>query len=458
MFSRCCSPEAACLSGASKNKIMKNRSTLICSALLLCIAFSSSVCIAQGQDTILPEADLIASDFFGANRRVISGLGYTAVRGNFTIPTIRVPGGFNTPVANSKPTFYLGSSQNAADDPTSSGTPSEADAGLQWEWESLPFYDGTRFLTTAPGWTPFLTTSVGGAATNTRVYETTSPGVFRGWRCGPGTFNPDVTSVDLEWVIERGLTRNIPNTMSYGYLRINAIGAVRQPDSTSSGTSPGKIYASNGGVLGQDNGTLVDFGPGTAGMRVKRVVGITQGGSYGRNRFRPGGTSLPATLRFPLHLRNMDKICDEDGSYMRNCQFGGVAGQDAGQVCFGQTRQTSVPNWQSWSANADFNSVVTSVEVNAVRRSGWYPGGRDQQWLDPTSYFFGFPFQPPATSAALSLPHFEFLYDRGDSDSNNSRYDREKIDINLRSATPTDGNIVTVGDISYDSDDGTGSG
>ncbi len=422
---------------------MKNRLHLSFSALLLCIAVTSSIRTARGQDGIFSEDSLIASGFRGANRRVITGYGYTAVRGNFLLPTIRVPGALNFPVANSKPTFYLGTSQNAADDPSSNGIFSEADAGFQWEWETLPFTDDDGIVsTTKPGWAAFVTADTGLRA-DTPVRERTVGGGFRGWRCGPGTNNPNVTSVDMEWVLERRIDGGV-FTGTNGYLRINAIGAVSQPGSTNVREPTGQIYATD--AYGR-----VNFGPGTATMRAKRVVGITQGGSYGGNRFAPGGgTRIPAKLRFPLN--GGGNIYDEDGSYMQDCLFSGVTGQDAGQVCFGQTRQGAVPLWENWSSG--LNRVDhPSVEVEAERRSGWYPGGKDKQWLDPTTYILGvIPFNFSGTNAPGAVDHFSF------PGFPFIRYDREVVNISLRSATPTNGNIVTVGGSSFDSEDEAGGG
>lgn len=396
-------------------------------ALLICTAIHPTISSAQGSDTVLPEAPLIASKFFGANRRVITGIGYTAVRGNFMLPTIRVPGNYNASTANSKPTFYLGSSQNGADDPTSSGVDSEADTGMQWEWEALPYNTGTALVTTPPGWSVFLYSSVGNAGrTTSNIRQSTSAG-FRGWRCGPGTLNDKVTSVDMEWVLEKG-----PVIQTYGYLKINAIGAASadQPTGTTGFDSLGKIYATSGG-------NQVDFGPGTAGMRVKRVVGITQGGMYGSNRSHVMPT-IPAVLRFPLS--SPDKIYDEDGSYMEGCVFGGVAGQSSGQLRYGPPRQGVSPAWENWSLNAD-TVDRPSVELEADRRTGWYPGGKDRQYLNPTSYF-GFSFLPLDTNATGFTDHFNFF-----SVPFSNKYDAEQVDISLRSATPTTGYIITPSDI-----------
>ena len=361
------------------------------------------------------------SGVFGANRRVITlPDGYNGIRGSFTVPTFRIPTSFYAPPvpaayvldgnsAISKPGFYLGCRQDPTDsDPDDPDNTLKLDVDAGVIWEPRPFFlDGGKKI--APGFSIFVFT---------KGFYTPKAGIHvnpaNQWRASVGTAggeNANVTQFDLTWLIYRRRSGSF-NLPGYGgYLQVNAIGANVQP---SDGFGElGRIYARGAG----DTELICDS---TNVMSVKRVVAMNQGGSYNAG---PGSNSPTRSSYLPTN-----GIYEEDGSYMRDCVFGGITGQPNGQV-LKQTALGAYANPTAWL------SLSSPGFVNSAN-TGYYPPGFDQT--------VDIPLRPLATARK----HFEFPeipVAEWDIAGDNSRYGNETVNINLRNARTVVGDLVIPG-------------
>ena len=357
------------------------------------------------------------SGVFGANRRVITTPnGLNGVRGSFTVPTFRVPTDFYAPLvlvntirdgnsANSKPGFYLGCKQDPAD--SVDGDPDDTakldvDAGVIWEPRRIKIGDGST--TVPPGFSIFVFTKGDYARGGVHVNPVSQ------WRASVGAVggaNANVTQFDLTWRIYRMKYGLIYLPGYGGYLEVNAVGAGAQP--TDRFGEPGRIYA-RGNNMGPDDEQICAS---TSAMRVKRVVAMNQGGKDNSGRV----AYLPT-----------NGIYEEDGSYMRGCVFGGITGQATGEVLNEFPIYGAYDTPTGWR---QFSSVF--VDQN---NTGYYPPGFDQT--------VGIPLRPLATARK----HFEFPgipVANWDVPGNNSRYDNETVNINLRNARQFVGDLVVPG-------------
>ncbi len=346
---------------------------------------------------------------FGVNRRVITTPDNTScgVSGIFTIPVIFVPSDVysRTTGANSKPTFYLGAKIEKA------GGDFEVDAGVQYESQSAPytFTDPSegrpRTGTLAPGYGIFVRTSntsvPAGPNNSINSYAVPSDGSI-GYRFGPGTFNPGVAAVNLTLLFYRSGPANIDRK---AYLQTNLIGASAQPNGN------GRVDAHYGEVVRRGGeGGLTQ-------IQMKRVVGITQGGTAPEI-----STDFTTHLNFPLFAD--EKYYEEDGSFMRNSAFS--AGRIASNI--------AAPSWQDWDALANRIDQGNTGSIPG-------PATLDQSYVGiPYLPIIG-PFVPHAPSA---LPIFQYpgIADPA-SETMPSRYKNETIDINLRRAVTVSGDLVT---------------
>lgn len=353
----------------------------------------------------------------GVNRRVITNpaatstpaFQYCGVRGIFDVPTIFVPLGrvgiglLQPNRANSKPTFYLGASAQKA------GGNFEVDAGVQYEWRAAvvaPYNDPSTGASVPasvapPGYLVFVRNTNADFTNNQFL---TAAG---GWRCGPGTLNPAVSDFRLDWSFERrGSSFNV---FFAGLLKVDAAGANAQPRDPNDGV-PGRFYAANGALLRQN----------LTGMRMKRVVGITQGAQPAQGAV----PAYPVTLHFPLN--SASPFYEEDGSYMIGCKF------TNGEIA----TNAASPSWVTW------DSVPTGGNIDQTR-TGSSPGPT------VTDRTFRQPAAIAGTPAPGALPVFAYSTPSGISipsaSTAPSRYRDETVDINLRRAVPIVGEVVTPG-------------
>ena len=388
---------------------MKKLTNFVACTTLLCLLPQ----FAQAEGTVTVEEH---SGVFGANRRVKTlpapDLPYCGVKGNFTIPTVFVPVGVYIPQpprnqspniidgrANSKPTFYLGAQQERA------GGNFEVDAGIQYEWQAFgtettridPNTGLTVFGYVPPGYSIFVRTSNAdfGDAGSPKSWVS-PPG---GYRFGAGTQNSNAHDVDLKLLFERQQF----GTTFKSYLDVFVYGADAQP-------AESRIYAHHGVSVLAAN---------LAQMRVKRVVGITQ-----------GGNSYPGALHFPLVTIPLasQAYYEEDGSYMR-----GVVFRD-GEVA----TNVASPGWQGWDVVAANGGID---QTNEGTGSAPGPFVRDQTLLSPVNV--------RGQHLISSLPVINYP-DRTDTtqspvDTQPNRYSFETIDVNLRKAVTVTGNVISVG-------------
>ena len=364
-------------------------------AVLVCSVIPASLADVQ----IIP-----GKNFFGANRRVTTEPnGYVGVKGTFKTPEIKVPlvWKYNpdlfalTPYgplesyADSKPSFYFGSTRGPDPNNEFELENIEVDAGVQWEWKTQIFtvadpQDPSKRISDyrPPGWTIFI---------NNRGMNDKNWSAF-GWRSSPGRTEPDsnpgVTEFQLTYVLERHF---LPVGFT-AYLDVKAVGANTQPG-YANGDGSGRIWASDGQPICM---TL-------EGTSVKRVVAITQGGS---------------NLRFGIGDRpdnDTTPVYEEDGSWMKGSVFSN------GQIA---TRNGVTLSWHPWS----------QIPIDAAR-TGWYPDKKDKSTYILRPYFstghaadakwvFDFP-----SLGNQNLP--------GRYASYPNRYDEETIDISLRYHVPT---------------------
>lgn len=360
-----------------------------CLFLLFIASASTEIAFAQQESTL---ASGFASNSWGVNRRVLTNAAssgavasqYCGVRGNFTFPRIFVPSGpiLNPGVippnrADSKPTFYLGARRNGF----------EVDAGLQYEWRAMTY--GNNQIAN-PGYSVFVRISNPDFTTG----GTVNP--LGAWRCGPGTSNNSVSSFDLQWLFQRTTI-----TSYKGYLKISANGAVEQPRGVND--APGIVSAANGANIRQN----------IIGMRMKKVVGITQG--------TPSSPNYPVNHEFPLSSGN--GYYSEDGSYMYSFFSGGELATNA-----------ISPAWFPWDSAAGGTGDID------LSQTGISPGA---QVLDKT---FTQPTAIRSTSAVVALPVFQFVDNSlapiPSTTAIPSRYRSEGTAISLRRAIPVYGELI----------------
>lgn len=395
------------------------KNIIIC---VLAVFGSSHIVLAEG---IFPAPTPQSSGIYGANRRVITNAqGFNGIRGSFSVPTIRIPTNFYAPPligliiadgnsANSKPGFYLGCKLDPDD-----GTQNQldVDAGVIYEPRLLPRNENGSIKRIPPGYTVFINTK------GTYAPNGVHTGAM-GWRAtvggGANPTNSNVTQFDLTWRVYRPRAYgNIGPFLPYygGYLQVNAIGADEQP--TDEFGEMGRIYARGS----NDTERICDS---TAGMRVKRVIAINQGGGDGGG-LTPGGAVIPARRAY----LPTNGIYENDGSYMRNSVFSGISGQTAGQALFEGPVYGPYDIPTAW-----YNLSSTFVGLDEVE-TGYYPGGSDQTVSGSTR------------SLSTALPHFSFpeipvaLWN---SEGDRSRYDTERVNINLRNARPSRGKQISAG-------------
>lgn len=376
-------------------------------------------------DGVLP-TPAVANGQFGANRRVITldAPDYTAVRGNFTLPTIRIPSfSYRGNIYRSKPTFYLGcSTEGYYDDEFDYVAGVEVDAGFQYESEPIRITGG---VTAPAGWSILVRTT--GAAT-TIGGQTQNPAYATGglgWRCGPGTPNSGVASVDMMWTVYQ-LTPAQGGGYG-GYLVANVAGAGQFVQPVDRDFNDNKIRARSA----PSTYRIVQT---TAGMAIKRVVGMTQG----KDQFN---------LLFPIQTGG--GLYQEDGSYLRGCSF--TNGQVSPQSPPSTGWNYFPTQWLTWDASRTLNDDQTGS-------TGFYPGGRDKSVL---SYQTTPPYEGiiPAEGtgpvvvvkghANSSRPIFEFpnLPQSEWENEVSSRYATETINVNLRNFFPVGGRTVTIGGV-----------
>lgn len=218
-----------------------------------------------------------------------------------------------------------------------------------------------------------------------------------GYRFGAGTQNPNASDVDLKLLFQR---QQFGSTFK-AYLDVFVHGADSQP-------SESKIYAHHGVSVLATN---------LQSMRVKRVVGITQ-----------GGAAYPSALHFPLVTipNASNTYYEEDGSYMR-----GVIFRD-GEVA----TNVASPSWQGWdtvAANGGMDQAGTGSAPG--------PFVRDQTLLSPANIrgqhllsslpVINYPGRTDPTQSPLDTQPFRYKY--------------EVVDVNLRKAVSVTGNVISVG-------------
>lgn len=359
-------------------------------------------------DGALPSA---ASGQLGVNRRVLTqDLGYTGVKGYFTLPTVSVP---QNSLYNSKPTFYLGCTQTRLSD-YEDITPLQVDAGFQWEPNIMSFTENnvTRYL--PPSWSVFLrSTDARNAPKGTQINPS------GGWRCGPGTANSGVTNVELRWILFRRTTSPVPSVGPKfgGYLYVNAFGATAQP---SGAAGPGKLVARIGS--GPDAEGLTDD---LTGMQGKRVVGVTQN-SFGSFPRPTGG------------------VWDEDGTVVTNLNFSDGQVTQASPLGGPFGYNYSPGGWTVWNdIHTDLNDTP-SPSNRSPSGTGFYPGGRDLTLRRMKLYpNYGEDILDWSTTGAKDIFQFPGLTDREAPVP--ARYSFEKVNINLRHFTVITGSFVGSG-------------
>ena len=379
---------------------------------------------------------------YGANRRIRTyDSGYTAVKGNFKLPTYKIPGSPVAPLAttdtnpyDARPSFYLGASRggDVYDEDTGEALGLfEVDAGFAYE-NYRPLQSGVGPV--QAGWSIFIRT--------TSPPNTPQGGAFvspaGAWRCGPGTPNANVTDVELMWTFYK---RSVLDGEGYGgYLIANVRGSNGNPlplasqpqDKNGSGV---RIRATYDGQQSPGSYTITRA---INAMRVKRVVAITQ-------------ADKPRHLQFPVATGG--GVYQEDGSYMRGLSFtqGQVSQQDPAPGGFNYNYTPS--QWFDWT------TFVTDNGDNQAQSTGYYPGGSDKtvlsyQLVPPFAPDPGVPLLIETGKAPGSLPIFSFpgIPQPQWGDVISSRYASENVDINLRSYIPVGGGLVSPSGITPDID------
>lgn len=143
----------------------------------------------------------------------------------------------------------------------------------------------------------------------------------------------------------------------------------------------GRMDASGGDKIFNDN----------TGMFVKRVIAVSQGSGLSRGSY------------------------EEDGTYMRGCIVSGA------QVA---TTTTPAINWQSWS------SITGYVDQEYT---GYSPGGKDRHIPGTTRNATG-------ANYIVDFPNFTF---QQRNSVFASRYDSERVDINLENHVRVTGRLIT---------------
>ena len=383
---------------------MKNSHVFYIAGALLCIAPHMSR--AEGE---VPRTDGV----FGVNRRVVTTPDTSqpyncGVDGVFSIPTIFVPSNVAAANgANSKPTFYLGARIDQG--PSVGGF--EVDAGVQYESQGVSYTDPNGVVVLVnPGYGIFVRTS------NADEQDLNLGNPFRNdpgnnsyvvpqgrYRFGPNTLNNGVTVIGLTLLFDPHF--NGPAYIGHrAHLQADVIGAAGQPGGFG---SPGRVDAHHG-VRVRTRGA-----GGLANVSMKRVVGITQGGTV-RNAAGVVTIDYRQNLNFPLF--GADQYYEEDGSYMRQCIF--VEGRIASNAV--------APSWQSWD----------TVDIDQLR-TGSIPGPNvsDQTYTNIPG--------PVIRHAPSALPIFQYPDIADPSSTDSSRYKAETMNINLRRAVAVTGNVVT---------------
>lgn len=369
---------------------------------------------------------------FGANRRVRTlDSDFTAVKGNFTLPTVRVPAtspnivtGLNNPF-RSNPTFYFGCSAAQIEDSETGEFIGglEVDAGLQYESARPAIGTGQAI---PKGWAVIV------RASNERaVVRQNFVSADKKWRAGS-----NVTSVTLVWTVYK---LSVANSGGYGgYLQVTANGASGplpesdQPQDPDLGSNKirAQLYSPDSSNFNRGRSLIYNI----SGMRVKRVVAINQG----RELDPATGAYTGPILPFPYPNGG---IYAEDGSYLRNCTFSG--GQISQQISapsvndFGAAYNPSA--WVTWDASNTDNNNKTSVDT------GYYPGGRDKTLVGDDAKTYGnaptslpiLDFTGTLTNAGTPLPPTQW------DDAVSSRYANETVSINLRNGTATNGTVIS---------------
>lgn len=214
---------------------------------------------------------------FGANRRAVSTPSYVLVQGNFqvtdfnlpqvdgvyTSPEVRIPG---DPLArvrrvNSKPTFYLGAQ--------GSGFPAEA--GLQFEWEDAEISWGSPAFTHPAGWIAFM-----------RWHDSTGNRWQQAWEAKNGAY---VSWRDSTELIESSLKFQVHQqgslSLEVGAMGENGTTMWSNPLTPQQWTDAGNPDPT--GIYPADRADAdAVFSPDELdSLRVRRVIGITQGNEGG---------------------------------------------------------------------------------------------------------------------------------------------------------------------------------
>ena len=429
-------------------KNTKSQITVICLTGALTVPFAQA---QTEQDRVFPPPPA-AAEIRGANRRVITlRQGYYGVRGRFSVPIIRIPtGNVAAPgvavpangfiadgnLANSKPGFYLGVSQNRGSIPDEddgiTNDPIQVDAGIIYESHSIRLGAGPRAPIINPGWSPFVRT--------TSKYTVGGSNGFAGagnrWRAGFGTANPDVTDFDLAWTIFEQTRGGVRVGNKGGMLYVYAKGAITQPVDAITGEQ-NFIYA-------RDAANGIHICDTTIAMGVKRVVAMNQGGGFDNDN--DGLNPQSSYLTFPGNPGSYE----EDGSYMRGCTFGGLkypdllASSPSGQVVGGRVPiESEARNFLSYvtaSGWGDFGSALIDL-TPGFDSTGRYPGGNDQTLRPAAGGIRHLPTSRPIIEfPAIALADY--------NTPTPERYSRETVNINLRRAVQVAGRRYTVGGVS----------
>jgi hypothetical protein len=376
----------------------------------------------------------------GANRRVLTSFppsaGYYGVEGTFDMPMIKVPHQGNQVTTDrtnwfgSKPTFYLGCRQEE-------GTSAEVDAGLQWE-DAITYTDNAGNIQTYPnsqGWAILLryTNCPLAPAGSSFVNPVDSSG--RPYRVPAG-----VSKIKFRWVVPSdGSVTGYP-----GYLDVLALDSSGQPVASQPVGDPtpanfdyvqgaGRIWASS--PRGTAPASLFVH---RGGMRVKRVVGITQDDTH------PADGQNHLTFPSATDVGGADiatNVYEEDGSYMRGCRFSG--GRVAVQAA------TSGITWIPWSqAYMEQDPIPGADRVDYEVGTGWFPGGLDKSIRTPANTPGGGLRTIGHARLSRNIIDFPELQAAGiprASESHVQRYDEELVEINLQRHRFSSGVIIRPG-------------
>jgi len=359
---------------------------------------------------------------YGVNRRVLtSPSGFTGVKAVFSGPggsLLPSPHILPTSIYKPGPTFYLGAKRKDINgDPwefdingANVANDVEVDAGFQWEPKPFTRKTGNRpdgspiYTTYPPGWSVFVTSSTGAGQASVSA---------NGWRCGLGTNNPNVTSVEMSWVFFRRSTPSVGPKYG-GYLYVNAVGARTQPAGADLGSNK---------FLAQVPGSTPDALTGDLlGMSCKRVEGITQNDL--------GLLPLPTPLTGGVY--------DEDGTTFTGLIFSGGQVTQANPLVGPFGPSYSPVGWTTWT---DTNTALNAGKTPGG--TGFFPGGKDLT-LRVARLSGGLTFveTPINQSTPASRDIFRFNAEPDREAPRPGRYANEDMDVSLRRSVAIGGGFV----------------